>query len=225
MPRNQARGGVAARIVRTSFRGFTSLNRTATGTSIAQLDLTPGNLGSRAGFECENYEFFRVTDLRVISVMTCTVPGSTVAVGGSVSHAISFNNSPVGSQIAPTNFVQMAQAPHYALGGAAHRISFHVGRKELLAEPLKWFNTESTGSVPANQRSVGTITLCMDCSLGASVAAMYQYVILEGTVEYHTPIDPNDSMRFRVPRAIADDPAVAKAAARLKAAVSEASPA
>jgi hypothetical protein len=220
--RGGRQGNAATRVTRTSFANVSDVARTTSGTTFTTINLSPGNLGTRAGFECENYEWFRITSLRVHSVVDTVVPGSTVALGGAVLHGIAFNNSPLPLQNAPTTVAQMCQAPHFDQANAATKASFSVGRRELLSEPYKWFNTETTGTPPTGSNTVGTIIHFLQLTVGATSQNVGVRVWFTGTIEYHTPIDPNDSSRVRVPRSLTADPVVAKAMDRLRDAVDEA---
>ncbi len=219
-----SREGGVGKIFRMPFRSSFSQARTTTGETYGRLDLSLANLGDRAGLDGETYEWFRVTRLHVYSyvdspVMSLSTGGA--AAGGSIRHAIAFINSPTASTTAPTTQAQLTQYEHYVTSGPMERIHLRVRRKDLLAEPLKWYNTYNTGSVPANQLSVGQIDYSLAIVNPTTVSSVAQFVIVEGTIEFHTPIASADSM-LRVPRKLLADPLVAKAADRLREAVAEA---
>ncbi len=215
--------GVSASITREAFRVVTtSSTRTSTGNTFTQYNLTAPNLGDRGSFISENFEFFRVVSLRVSSILDCA-PVATGAAGAALVHAVGFMNTPAGSTTAPTSNALMSQQAHYNIGPAFHRISIRAGRSDLLDEPMKWFNTFTTGSVPASTLSAGTVTGGLFAGFSATEApGVTQYLIIEGVVEFHTPIDSTDSFRRRVPRAVLSLPAVQRAVDRLDEAIDDA---
>lgn len=209
---------MSSRPVRTNFRVSASQARTTSGNSWAQLNLILTALGARAYTIGTGFEWFRITRLRAYSF----IAGNNFAAGGGAWHAVSFINTPSGSQTAPTTAAIMQQHAHYSAANMYERATVSVAKKDLLAEPLKWFNTYSTGSVPATMLSAGTVTYQLTMDVSGTVSSTYQQVIIEGTIEFHSPIDPADSLLIRIPRTVVDDPAVVKAVAKVKGVVEEA---
>jgi len=222
MPRGKnprgARRFIGPEITRSQFRTFYLQSISASGTQFAQLDLLLSNLGDRALDIGENFEFFRVTSLRISAV----VGNQTTNAGGGLYQAISFVNTPKTDQIAPTSNGLQTQHEYYSHGSAFHKIAIVVGRRALLDQPNKWFNTTSTGSVPAATRSVGTVTAMLALSATGTVTSVDQMIVVEGDIEYHTPIDFSDSFHLRIPRLIRGETAVEKAVLRLRDAVADA---
>ncbi len=209
-------------VVRIPFRTVAAQTRTTSGTSIASLNLTAANLGTRASFESENYEFFRIVSLRVYSLLDMANPGTATAVVGSAAHhAVAFVNSPVGSQVPPATYTDMAQFPRFSLSPPWGEARIRAGRGELLVEPLKWFNTEPTGSVPATMLSAGSIWYLLGTNFSATIGTCDQIVVIEGECEFTSPIAPTNSTLVHIPRGVADDPVVRRAADRLREVVSD----
>jgi len=206
-------------ITRTLYRAVITQARTTSGETYGETELKLSNLGDRAATIGEGFEFFRLKTLHAYSFVDTQVPGTSVAVAGAVNHQLAFINSPTGSTAAPTTPQIMAQWEHYVTSGAMERIKLRVGPRDLLSEPLKWYNTFNTGSIPANQLSAGQIVYALRILVGTTVTSVAQFVVIEGIVEFHTPIDTGSSLTVHVPRQLAEDPAVAKAAEKLRSAV------
>jgi len=222
MPRGKnhraARRFIGPEITKSQFRTFFLQSIATASTQFAQLDLVLSNLGDRALDIGENFEFFRVTSIRIAAI----VGNQTTNAGGGLYQAVSFVNTPKTDQVAPTSNGLMTQHEYYSHGSAFHKISVVVGRRALLDQPNKWFNTTSTGSVPAATRSVGTVTAMLALSATGTVTSVDQMIVVEGDIEYHTPIDFSDSFHLRIPRLVRAEPTVEKAVSRLKDAVAAA---
>lgn len=226
MPRRNNKRGASSldpKITRESFRVITlSAANTTTMNRFTQYNLILPNLGDRGAFIGENFEFFRIVALRVESIVD-SAPVTNGATGGAIAHAVSFMNTPFGSQTTPTTNGLMSQQEHYHLANGFSKAVINVRRSDLLAEPLKWFNTFSTGSVPASTQSAGVVTGGLFTAYSATTSpGTTQYILISGIVEFHTPIDSADSLRRRIPRAIRSLPAVQRALDRFDQAVEDA---
>jgi len=216
----------AGKTVKCVFSHIVSNGRATTGLTQTQVNLTTANLGDRLSTMSENYEFFRVVELEILSSVDTIVPiyaTNSVALGGGVLHAISFVNTPSTSRTAANTLEQQAQDDRFEYGPVGQRCYIKVGRRDLLSEPLKWFNTFSTGSPGTETLTAGVVTCSLQLAINQTVTTVTQVVLLRGVAEFHSPIDPADSFRIRVPRAILEAPAVEKAVEKLKAAVKAAS--
>jgi len=215
MPRKST---ASQKVTRTPFRVEASQARTTSGNSWGQLNLILTSMGARAYTIGTAFEWFRISKLRVYSF----IAGNNFAAGGGAWHAVSFINTPSGSQTTPTTAAMMSQHEHYKAGPMYQIVGFTAGKKDLLSEPLQWFNTYSTGSIPATMLSAGVVTYQLTMDVSGTVSSTYQQVVIEGELEFHTPIDPADSFLLRIPSAVRDDPHVVKALTKARDAVEEA---
>jgi len=207
-------------VVKFSFRTNVSQAWATNGDTYATLNLTAPNLGTRGADLAADFEFFRNVKLHVYSFVDGPVLGtSSATVGGGVYHAISYLNTPQGSFNAPTTKQLHAQHENYVVGNGFHKISLSIDRRDIMAQPFKWFNTYTTGSVPASSQSAGTITYMIGIGPGVTVQSISQTIVVEGVVEAHTPISYGDTFRVRIPLPIRDDPTIVKAVDRLNLAV------
>ncbi len=210
-------------ITRCAFRNLVSQARTTNGDTYTTLDLTAANLGARGYDISQDFEFFRIVDLHIYSFIDGPNLGtSSATVGGGSYHAISFMNTPAGSFTAPTTKARHAQHENFVADNGWRRLALRIRRQDLLNQPLKWFNAASTGSIPASSLSAGTITYMMGVGPGVAITSVSQTVVIEGVMELHTPITYPDSFKVLVPRAVSDEPSVAKALQKLRLAVGEA---
>jgi len=219
MPRRSGYSRAVARVKREVFQHTAGFGRATNGLAFNVINLTTSNLGDRVATMSEVFEFFRIVELEVQSVFDTLVPlyaANSLALGGGALHAISFVNTPSGSRTAATSFEQMAQDQRFEIGNPTHRLRFKVGRADLLAEPMVWFNTFTTGSVPASTLSAGCITSSMSLAVNQTITGVTQLVSLRGVIEFHSEIDPADSFRLHIPRSIQQHPAVASTIDRLK---------
>lgn len=211
-------------ITRVPFRYEVETARTSAGLTIAQLDLTAQNLGTRGAAVSENFEFFRVVELDIYSgTDICQGDNGTVTAGFYGKQGIAFVNTALALQVAPTTIPLMAQHQHFVMGGLWDKLKLRITRKDLLQQPMKWYQTFNTGSPDASELSIGTLTYFLETG-GAGISAglrCEQYVVFEGIMELHTPLDYNLT-GVRVPVGVASDPAVQKAIAKLRDALDDA---
>jgi len=218
------RGGAQrGRIVRDKFRNYLSITRTSAGNTITPTSLFLGNLGERAVSIGESFEFFRLTSLKVRGYITNgNVGTATASTGGAAELMIAFNNSPTAAQTAPTTVAQLTQMQHFASCGVYGQCGFSVGANELSQVPFKWFQTYGTGSVDSTELSAGNLVYRLSCDVTSSPVTIYGVVVIEGTIEYMSEIDPTLSLTVRIPPVLRDDPAVDKALTKLRSALSTA---
>jgi len=198
------------------FRTTTNVARSTNGSSYAQYNLTAANLGIRGADVVTNYEFFRVVSLHVYAYCDTVVPGTTVSQNAGIDLGLSFLNTASGSQTIPNTKLDMAQHEHCVFGPPLQKLSLKVGRRDLLAEPYKWFHTDTTGSIDATDLSAGVVTQYFQTSIPGTQDTMTMHVVIEGVCEMHTPISYTDALRVRVPRNLSSDPSVTSAVSRLK---------
>jgi len=204
------------------YRCLVLYQRTTAGSTISKFDLNLANLGDRALTVGEAYEFFRLESLHAYSVVDTVVPAGTgITSGGSIFHALAFVNSPAGSMTTPTTIALLSQADKFAAAGPCGEPHIRVSRSDLLGEPLVWYNTYNTGSIPANQLSAGTILNQLAVQTLGTVVGVNQTIFIEGIIAFHSPIDTADSLLVRVPRNKLDDAGVSKAVDRLRLTLAE----
>jgi len=217
--RYRNRGGGVGQVTRMPFRSVFTQSRTTTGESFQRTELSLANLGDRASLIGEGFEFFRVTRLHAYAFVDSPVMATGgVSTGGPVRQSLAFINSPASSATAPTTQAQLSQYEHYVSGGGHEKLHLRAGKKDLLAEPMKWYNTFTTGTVPASTLSIGHLIQSLALVAAGTVVQVLQTVVLEGSIEFHSPIATADSL-VRIPPAVAGDPTVAARAAKLREAV------
>lgn len=225
VPRRSSRP--SSDITRTVFRAYLSQTRTTSGLTIAKLDLLLSALGDRAVDIGSEFEFFRVSQLRAFSFTDALAagPSATQTVGAAVMHGLAFDNGPGTATTAATMILEIAQFKQMRAANGFREAHINVEHKDLFPNSaLKWYQTQSTGSVDATERSAGSITYFLQINPGATLApGVSQHLFLDGVIEFHTPVDFQlSAKRVIVPRSLLDDPMVKRELARLESAVEDA---
>lgn len=143
------------KVVRIPFRTRTAYNISKTGNTatISELEILPANLGARVVAMAACFEYYRIVKLRVKQFPSCNAPvhydsnilNVTLGVIGLV-HANAFEPSDATRTGTPTGLEGLMNAPAADMSNARGVVKYSVPRSTLLSQPLKWWNTTSTGS-------------------------------------------------------------------------------
>jgi len=167
-------------------------------TTVAELDLAIANLGARAVAIGSTYEFFRLAKLHVYQYTNCCGPVFDAdAAGGTgtegqlgAEHAVAFVESNATDTGTATTFTQMAQYEMFKCGNVYKELSLNVPRDLLQGNPLKWYNTASTGA-PADSLSPGLVIVGAGNAL--SIVSGWENLVrtvVEGVIEFRGRITP-----------------------------------
>ncbi len=200
------------------FRVFASNTRTTSGTTFTKLNLTPGNLGTRTASLGQCFEFFRISKLRVWSLISANNVGTaTLVMGSSVDHAIAFDSDVSADVGTPTSLADIQSLRHLEVGNVWQKVEIKVGPRDLYqSTPTKWYNVSSTGSPPGAMSSAGTVIYRLGVAGTGTLETVNQIVFIEGEMEFSTPVDPAILYSIRVPDQVAEEPQVKAAKANLE---------
>ncbi len=223
MPKSKKEGGLdGPYITKMPFRSFNSVLLTESGNTSGKIDLTLANLGERAYDAGQNFEFFRVPRMRVTVFTDAFLIGtSTVLVGSGGTICVAFDNSNSADVVTPTSFTNATQFRHCTIQRLQDRRTFYVPKAELFGgTPTKWYNTYTTGSPPAMLGSCGSLLYYTSfTSSTVNINDVYMTILVEGEIEFHTPVDYNLSLV--IPPPLVENPRVVKLRAQLKKVISE----
>jgi len=202
------------------FRTVITAQRTTSGSTFTALDLTAANLGNRANDVKDDFEFFRIAKLHMYSsVDALTVGSTTAALGGVVLHGVAFDNAASPDTGAIASLGVLSQLQHFKVGPAFQQPRLAIPKGDLWrGGPNMWFHTTATGTPNSDTLSAGTAYAYLVAGSTGTFFGISQYVIVEGVIQFHTPVDLSVS-KVRIPRNKLEDPAVSKAVARLKEAL------
>lgn len=213
-------------LTKTCFRVLCTENvRTTAGGTFTAYNLTAANCGSRANDLKDDFEYFRIVWMNIYSIANVvTVGASTLSEGGGLRHAIAFDNSDSAGSGSVSTLSQMTQFKHYDMSGPFMRPKLRIGPSDLWrGTPFRWYQTTATGTPDATELSAGTVYYLLAADLSATSGFnVTQDVIVEGEIEFHTPVDLAISKRVLVPRSLLADPAVDKRVKQLEDAVKQA---
>jgi len=188
-----------ASVSREPFR--VSVNNTfpnAVGPVVVETDLALANLGARAVAIGSTFEFFRLAKLHVYQYTTNVGPvfdadsaGGTGTQGHiSADHALAFVESNAALTGTATTYAQMTQYELFKAGNVYEKLSLQVPKSVLQANPLKWYNTASTGA-STDSLSPGLVISLVNN--GLSIVSGWEAlarVIIEGVIEFQGRITP-----------------------------------
>lgn len=210
-------------ITKAFFRSYVTTIRTTSGSTFLKTDLKPSALGTRVQSLAQCYEFFRITRLHVESFVSSGQVGtSTLIMGSTVDHAISFDADPSGDIVTPTGFGDMCAVPHFAVGHLREHLKLRVPARDLYqATPAKWYATSTTGTPTNLAASAGCVVSALGLSATGTLEAVIQHIFISGEMEFSQPVDPANVLLLRIPAAMKQEPLVESARAALERTVAK----
>jgi len=200
--RGTAQASLPSRVTtKIPFRKLIINSGTSTMDHLVALNPT-SNLGDRITAQSNQWEHWRFSRLSATSWLAAGgVPYYNSATPGTqttgVMHAIGFIGVESQKFNATPTIDQAAQLPCYALANGFMKARFVVPTTELRRGTVPWFETTSTGSEPVALQQPGT--LYYGIYEASPSTTYYQFVLVEGEIEFRDPIDANDSVFAPVP--------------------------
>ncbi len=204
------------------FRTTSSKTRKdASGYEWTELDLTIANFVSdRVAALAPFYEFWRIKRLRVSAFSSgSSIGGTPIASSNStgfvncgMAHGIGFLPSASADFGAMTTFDDLNQLPDMEYGPIHERLTLHLGPAQLYrSQPLKWFHTKNTGSIPAEDLSCGSITYVTYREVGSpsGTNSPTEFVQLTGEIELKAPLEDSLSASYVRPSGEQKEPPAA----------------
>jgi len=156
-----------------------------------------GFLGTRASQIMKNFEFFRVSSLRVTvmqdSIGAVVGPTGANSVPGFASF-LAFDPAPAADTTAPTTLLLLSQLPEFAMDNGHSMARISLGPSDLYgATPVKWYHTTTTGSPNASDLSAGCVYTATDLDIAPTSGNANIYLLLEGVLQLKAPVDSSDA--------------------------------
>jgi len=196
---SKVKANVSDVVVTLPFRNCITQSGASSGFVATAYTLTQaaGFLGTRASQIMKNFEFFRLSSLR-ITVMQDSIGASTGPTGANsvpgYASFLAFDPAPAADTTAPTTLLLLSQLPEFAMDNGHSMARLSLGPGDLYgATPVKWYHTTTTGSPNASDLSAGCVYTGVDLDLAPTAGNASIYLLLEGVLQLKAPVDSSDA--------------------------------
>jgi len=186
------------KVVRVPFRMVRYYTGSSSTFNLARLQLRPDQMGSRLSAIKDQYNLFRFTQVKIVSLSPYAGTFVTSSDPRTVSHAVGWSQEYMSN--VPTYFDTMSQLASFDIADGFHTSTIVLKRDQLVGqEPLKWFRTdqdEPSGTAPSDFTDQGWLYWAMWNDYG--FAGLRHHCYISGIAEFCSAKDPSLDLDHKV---------------------------
>lgn len=187
------------KVVKVPFRMVRYYTGSSATFNLARLQLRPDQMGSRLSAIKDQYNLYRFTSVKIVSLSPYAGTFVTSSDPRTVTHAVAWSQEYMSN--VPTAFDTMSQLAMFDIADGFHTSTIQLNRDLLIGqEPLKWFRTdqdEPSGTAPSDFTDQGWLYWAMWNDYG--FGGLRHHCYISGIVEFCSAKDPSLDVDRKVP--------------------------